>query len=117
MINAYTHFGGDTVCVYLLLLASVQKLLADTNRMQKILLTGIEQQQAATAAASLAASLAVAKLPPHNIPEDAAGVGLDKLLLNITPAEVQANLKLLNVECRIEGLFLFVSARYKKHLI
>ena len=113
MINAYTHFGGDTVCVYSLLLASLQKLLADTNRMQKILLTGIEQQQAATAAASLA----VAKLPPHNIPEDAAGVGLDKLLLNITPAEVQANLKLLNVECRIECLFLFVSARYKKHLI
>ena len=49
------------MCVYLLLLASLQKLLADTNRMQKILLTGIEQQQAATAAA------AVAKLPPHKM--------------------------------------------------
>jgi len=113
MINAYTHVGGDTVCVYLLLLASLQKLLADTNRMQKILLTGIEQQQAATAAVSLA----VTKLPPHNITEEAARVGLDKLLLNTTPVQVQALLKLLNVECRIECLFLFVSARYQKHPI
>jgi len=49
--------------------------------MQKILLTGMEQQQAATAAA-------LSKSPPHTSTEEAARVDLEKVVPVSTPVPV-----------------------------